>query len=78
MPFSNYTADPECMEAMRTAFHQICNALRLNGEVDDPVTELIVTKIVALAKAGESDADRLCAQVLAELAGPKRLSGLAP
>jgi hypothetical protein len=36
--------------------------------VDDPVTELVVTKIVALAKAGEYNPDRLCAQVLAELA----------
>jgi hypothetical protein len=57
------------MEAMRSAFHQVCSALHLNCGIDDPVTERIVTKIVALATAGEYDPDRLCAQVLAEFAG---------
>jgi hypothetical protein len=44
---------------MRTAFHKVCDALLLKGEVDDPITEFVVNKIVALANAGEHDADRL-------------------
>jgi len=57
------------MEAMRGAFYKVCDALLLKGDVDDPVTEIIVDKIVALAKAGEHDADRLAELVLSDLTG---------
>jgi hypothetical protein len=53
---------------MRTAFRKVCDALWLKCDKDDPMTEVIVTKIVALAKAGEHDADRLTARVLDDLA----------
>jgi hypothetical protein len=49
---------------MRRAFQKVCHALRINGDVNDPMTELIVTKIVGLAKAGDYDPDRLCSKVL--------------
>jgi hypothetical protein len=53
---------------MRSAFHNVCDALMLRCDGDDPMTEIIVTKIVALAKAGEHDASRLVELVLNDLA----------
>ena len=68
MPFSkHYIIEPEYIEAMRAAFYKVCDALLLNGDVDDQMTEAIVDKIVALAKAGEHDADRLAEHVLDHL-----------
>ena len=67
MPFSKHHVEPGHMEAMRGAFYKVCDALLLKGDVDDPITEIIVDKIVALAKAGEHDADRLAELVLNEL-----------
>lgn len=67
MPFSKYDVPPAQIEAMRSAFHRVCDALQLNCGVEDPVTELVVLKIVELAKGGEDNPDRLCAAVLAEL-----------
>ena len=66
MPFSKYIKD-EHIEAMRAAFYKVCDALLLNGDVDDPMTEVVVDKIVALAKAGEHDADRLAEHVLNDM-----------
>ena len=66
MPFSKYI-DHEHMEAMRAAFYKVCDALLLDGDVDDPMTEVVVNKIVALAKAGEHDVDRLAEYVLNDL-----------
>jgi hypothetical protein len=68
MPFTKHHIDPAHIEAMRSAFHKICAALLLKGDVDDQMTEIIVTKIVALAKAGEHDANRLAELVLNDLA----------
>jgi hypothetical protein len=67
MPFSNYKADSDLMEAMRAAFHRICKALQLNCDLEDRITEVIVTKIVELAKSGERDPEILCGKVLADL-----------
>jgi hypothetical protein len=64
MPFSKYYVEPEHMETMRAAFYKVCDALLLKGDVEDPMTEVIANKIVALAKAGEHDADRLAELVL--------------
>jgi len=66
MPFSKYTQH-EHIEAMRAAFHKVCDALLLNGDFDDPMTKVVVNKIVALAKAGEHDANRLAEHVLNDL-----------
>jgi hypothetical protein len=68
MPFSNYNNDPEHIEAMRAAFRKVCDALLLKCDRDDPMTEVIVNKIVALAEAGEHDARRLAELVLDDLA----------
>jgi hypothetical protein len=67
MPFSKYNIDPERIEAMRAAFYRVCDALLLKGDVEDPMTGIVVDKIVALAKAGEHDANRLTEQVLNDL-----------
>jgi hypothetical protein len=69
MPFSQHQAvDPALMVEMRTAFQKVCEALLLKGDRDDPMTDIIVNKIVAAAKAGEHDGDRLAAGVLNDLA----------
>jgi hypothetical protein len=67
MPFSKYTIDPEHVEAMRAAFQRVCGILQLNCDADDPMTGIVVMKIVELAKAGELDPERLCIAVLADL-----------
>jgi hypothetical protein len=67
MPFSKYNIDPERIEAMRAAFYRVCDALLLKRDVEDPMTGIVVDKIVALAKAGEHDANRLAEQVLNDL-----------
>jgi hypothetical protein len=67
MPFSRYkTADSDLMEAMRAA----CEVLELSCDREDPLTEVVVTKIVELAKAGERDPEILCFTVLADLDMP--------
>jgi hypothetical protein len=71
MPFSRYrTVDPSLMEAMRAAFYRVCDVLQLSCDREDPMTEIVVTKIVELAKAGENDPEILCFTVLAELGMP--------
>jgi hypothetical protein len=42
--------------------------LQLKCDGGDPITEIIVTKIIALAKASEHDVDRLVELVLNDLA----------
>ena len=67
MPFSKYDIDPEHVEAMRAAFHRICDVLQLDCGREDPMTEIVVVKIVELATAGELDPERLCIDTLAAL-----------
>jgi hypothetical protein len=67
MPFFKHYIEHDHIEAMRAAFYKVCDALLLNGDVDDQMTEAIVDKIVALAKAGEHDADRLAEHVLNDM-----------
>jgi hypothetical protein len=67
MPFSKHHIDPAHLEAIRTAFHKACDVLQLKCDADDRITEIIVTKIVTLAMAGEHDADRLASCVLYDL-----------
>jgi hypothetical protein len=63
MLFSKYTADfnADLMEAMRAAFYRVYDILQLSGDREDPLTEIVVTKIVELAKAGERDPEILTA-----------------
>jgi hypothetical protein len=71
MPFSKYSVDSDHIEAMRAAFHRVCDVLQLDCGAEDPMTELVITKIVACAKTGEWDPERLCIDVLAELEAPQ-------
>jgi hypothetical protein len=71
MPFSKYQVSPEHIEAMRSAFHKVCAVLQLDCKPGEPLTDVIVAKIIEHARAGETDPERLCSQVLIELAaGP--------
>jgi hypothetical protein len=58
------------MEALRGAFYRVCEVLELSCDREDPLTEIVVTKIVELAKAGERDPEFLCSKVLADLETP--------
>ena len=78
MPFSKHDIDPEHIEAMRAAFHRVCDALQLNCHADDPMTEIVVMKIVELAKAGERDPEVLCIDVLAQLEMPPQSEASDP
>jgi hypothetical protein len=51
---------------MGVALEMACLALR-TGDCADDVKQIIATKIIALAKAGESNPDVLCEQVLKEI-----------
>jgi hypothetical protein len=68
MPFSKHQIDTAHIEAMHSAFRKVCDALLLRSDRDDPMTEVIASKIVALAKSGDHDADRLVELVLDDLA----------
>jgi hypothetical protein len=65
MPFSKHSIDPEYIEAMRAALGVRRSATQLHA--DDPMTEIVVMKIVELANAGELEPERLCIAVLADL-----------
>jgi len=67
MPFAKHGVDPERIEAMRAAFHRVCDVLQLDCGTEDRMTERVVMKIVELAKTGELDPERLCIDTLAEL-----------
>jgi hypothetical protein len=67
MPFSKYNIEPERVEAMRAAFHRVCDALLLEDDRGDLMTEEIAAKIIELAEAGEHDAQRLAEVVLNDL-----------
>jgi hypothetical protein len=67
MPFPKCDIDPEQVEAMHAAFDRVCNVLQLDCGRDDPMTEIVVMKIVELAKIGDLDPERLCIDTLAAL-----------
>jgi hypothetical protein len=56
----------EHIQAMHSAFEAVCAELQLPIGLGDRVTELVGEKIIELAVAGERNADRLTARVLAE------------
>jgi hypothetical protein len=68
MPFSQHHIDPAHIEAMRAAFRKVCDALLLKCDRDDPMTDVIVDKVVAFSNEGERDANRLADLVLNDLA----------
>jgi hypothetical protein len=55
--------DAETKRVMGVAFEATLAALRLSDR-SDPFVRMIARKIIDLAKAGESNPDRLCEQAL--------------
>ena len=68
MLVSKYDVDPMRIDAMRAAFRKVCLTMQFECEADNATTNIIVTKIVGIAAAGEVNPDRISSQVLAELA----------
>jgi hypothetical protein len=64
MPFSKLQLDPEHIEAMHDAFRRVCDILQLSCDREDPLTEIVVLKIMELAKSGQRDPEILCIDVL--------------
>jgi hypothetical protein len=54
------------IRAMTRAFDAACALLHLSGNAGDWRSDLVATKIIELAAAGEHDASKLDARVLAE------------
>ena len=57
---------PEVISVMGTAFEDVCKALEVSGR-SDVSKELIATKIIQLARGGETDPVVLREMVLSEL-----------
>jgi hypothetical protein len=57
--------DPETIRVMGLAFEMALIALRLADRAD-LANEVVAQKIIALAKAGERDPERLCDGVMKE------------
>jgi hypothetical protein len=70
MPFSRYDVESSLMEAMRAAFYRVLRCPPALLRAGRPLTEVVVTKIVELARAGERDPEILCFTVLAQLDMP--------
>jgi len=70
--------EPETIRLMGLGFEMAMVALRL-ADRDDVSKETVARKIIALAKAGERDPERLCESVLKEFrVPPPRPSGQRP
>lgn len=54
---------PEHLRAMGVAFENACKSLGL-ADTPDPLTDMIATKIIETARAGESDPVRLYEAVM--------------
>jgi hypothetical protein len=62
----NFAFEVEHIQAMHRAFEAVCVKLQLSLGSEDRVTELVAIRIMELVMAGEQNADRLAARVLAE------------
>jgi hypothetical protein len=57
---------PDEVQAMAKAFEATCAALGLSHR-DEPIGELVASKVIECARTGERDPKRLCNLVLSEL-----------
>jgi hypothetical protein len=62
--------DPETIRVMGLAFEMTQVALRI-ADWHDLANEVVAHRIIALAKAGERDHERLCDKVLKEFGVPQ-------
>jgi len=60
--------DEEAVKAMTTAYEAVLPELGLADRAD-PLTDLVARKIIALARTGERDPERLCELVVKEIRG---------
>jgi hypothetical protein len=65
-------------DAMQLAFRKLCLALRIDGDLNDPKTDLLLARIVAFAKGGDFDPDSLCSKVLTSMGGSRFVDNKAP
>jgi hypothetical protein len=63
--------DEEARRALGLAFEMTCIALRV-GDCADDIRQAIADKLIALAKAGERDPDRLCEEVVKDIRTPQQ------
>jgi hypothetical protein len=63
--------DEETRRVLGIAFEMTCIALRVGHSTDD-VRQAVADKIIALAKAGERNPDRLCEEVLKDIRTPQQ------
>jgi hypothetical protein len=66
-PFLNgLKFDQETIRVMGVALEMVCVALR-TGDCDDDVKQIIATRIIDLAMAGERNPDVLCERVVQDI-----------
>jgi len=58
--------EPDEVDAMAEAFEATCAALGLSHR-DEPIGQLVASKVIECARTGERDPKRLCDLVLSEL-----------
>jgi hypothetical protein len=64
--------EPEAIERMTAAYENALKVLQLTDR-NDPITELVASKIIQIAEVGERDRERLCQRTLEALGrGPKQ------
>ena len=68
--FYSTAFDPETVKALCDAYDRACKSLHDAGR-PDVVNEVIAQRIIALAKQGERDPDKLCAGALGALANSR-------
>ena len=65
IPFVQDNAfDPDALRAMSTALEEVCRKLEVNG--DRRAREAMAVRIIALARRGERDPERLSDRLLRE------------
>ena len=67
----HHAFDAETTAAMATALEQVCDALMIKGNAT--AREVMASRIIELARRGESDAEKLRDRVLREANGEARL-----
>jgi hypothetical protein len=72
--FDKLAIDPERIGAMQAAYYKACAQLGLSP-TSDPITEILVTKIIELCTAGECEPDLLCERVVAYFRADASLLG---
>jgi hypothetical protein len=65
--FGDLALDPHLVDVMQRAHDKACAILELGRSRDDDATGIVLAKIIELARAGETDADRLCCKALLEV-----------